>query len=726
MDGPVEDIHLAHAAEFFLKQIAHHNDALDLSLIRRAFEFAANAHKNQYRQSGEPFQVHAVEVAKILAELRMDTFTVCAGLLHDVLEDTTVTHGILSAEFNETIAELVEGVTKISHIPLKNTEEVQIETYRKMLVSTAKDVRVIIIKLADRLHNLRTIRYLNAAKIDRIAHESLNVYVPLAHRLGMAKMRWEMEDIIFKHLHPADYERLLNKVVETRSDREKEIEHVRALLTDLVHKNNITARIVGRPKHLYSIFKKMSSGKSFEDIYDLFAIRIVTEEVLDCYKILGIVHTTWIPLQHRFKDYIATPKSNMYQSLHTAVIGPQGRTLEVQMRTEEMDRIAEEGVAAHWVYKEETGHSERVKWLKELSDLPRDLTNHDQFMEFFKIDLFQSEIFVFTPKGDLIQLPKGSTVLDFSFALHTDLGYQCVAGKIDGKAYPINTVLKSGVTIEIIKAKFQTPSPSWLNWVKTSKAKRDIRYWLKQKSFQHTVALGKELFEREVMKLHIEENITEKLQRLFPHYKMEDMDQFYHAMGNGDIPILTVLDRLFPEKHLFKSKNPSFLRKLVTRKRKSASQSGLVLNSTEGLPIYFGKCCQPLPGDKITGYLIKSKGVEIHRNTCTSGMMLMEKDSQQVHIGWDPSVALNYKIKLQVIAYSGRYLLSDITRAFSDTLTTILHAHVKQIGTLAYHTFLVELSNRHHLNKVVRELRRIREIRKISREMIFKEDVYED
>ncbi|MBL8027607.1 MAG: bifunctional (p)ppGpp synthetase/guanosine-3',5'-bis(diphosphate) 3'-pyrophosphohydrolase, partial [Fibrobacteres bacterium] len=515
--------------DFFMAQVAR-NSALDTEIINKALELCFTAHKNQFRKSGEPYYSHAVETAKILVDLHMDTASVCAGLLHDTVEDTSITVDYIKENFGETVATLVDGVTKISNIPFKSTEEMQVETYRKMLLSTAKDIRVLVIKLADRLHNLRTLQYMSQASIQKIAAESLNVYVPLAHRLGMAKIRLEMEDIAFRYLHTSQYEFLLKKLSMSKEEREKEIEALRIPLIEQLESAGVKAQVFGRSKHLYSIYKKMQSGKTLDDIYDMFAIRIIVKDPLDCYKALGIVHTNWIPVQYRFKDYIATPKANGYQSLHTAVIGPKGKMFEVQIRTDAMNSIAEDGVAAHWLYKEET-YGGKDAWLKMLGDLPKDLSDHAEFMDFFKIDLFQSEIFLFTPKGDLIQLPRGASLLDFAFAVHTDLGLHCVAGKINGKPAPLNTVLKSGSTIDIIKAKHQAPTKNWLNWVKTAKAKRDIRHWLKIKSNEHSLSLGKNLFEGEIRKLGYDGDIKTKIQTLFPHYKDKDIEMFYSAIG---------------------------------------------------------------------------------------------------------------------------------------------------------------------------------------------------
>ncbi|OGK04858.1 MAG: hypothetical protein A2487_03580, partial [Candidatus Raymondbacteria bacterium RifOxyC12_full_50_8] len=701
----IGEIGFLHSSELFLKNLEKKNPEADLALVKKALTYSYNAHRNQFRKSGGPFQTHAIEVARILTDQKMDANTVCAGLLHDVIENTEITYEDIKKEFNETVANLVDGVTNISNIPFKSTEELQIETYRKMLISTAKDIRVIIIKFADRLHNLRTLKYLDKAKIRQIAQESMNVYVPLAHRMGMARIRWEMEDLSFKYLYPADYDFLLTKFADTRAQRDQSILEIRTIISGLLQKHGIEGTILGRSKHLFSIFKKIQSGKIFEEIYDLFAIRIVVRDVIDCYKVLGIIHSIWIPVQNRFKDYIATPKSNKYQSLHTAVIGPKGRMLEIQIRTEEMNQIAEAGIAAHWIYKEnkEAQHSSNAKsWIKELADLPKDLANHDEFMDFFKVDLFQSEIFVFTPKGDLVQLPKGSTILDFAFSVHSDMGLQCIAGKINGKAYPINTVLRSGSTVEIIKASFQTPTAEWLNWVTTIKAKRDIRHWLKQKSHAHKATLGKELFERELLKIGATGDHTEKLYALFPHFKIEDINELYFAIGNGDIPALLIIDRIYPQKQVLKNSGKSFFRKLIASPKKSPAQAGLAIKAPDSTTIHFGKCCQPLPGDKISGYLVKDRGVEIHRTTCTHGMMLMGKEENKIEVSWDPQNEFLYRLRLQVIARNSMTSVSDITRGLATAEANIIHAHIKRKGALTFQTYQIELSNRHHLNKIFR------------------------
>jgi GTP pyrophosphokinase len=707
--------------EFFMAQVGHH-ELLDSTIIGKALELCLSAHNNQFRKSGEPYYSHAVETAKILVDLRMDTSTICAGLLHDTVEDTDITLDYIKKLFGETVATLVDGVTKISNIPFKSTEEMQVETYRKMLLSTAKDIRVLVIKLADRLHNLRTLQYMPSSSIQKIAAESLNVYVPLAHRLGMAKIRLEMEDIAFRYLHTSQYEFLIKKLSMSKEEREKEIEVLRTPLIEHLERLGVSAQVFGRSKHLYSIYKKMQTGKTLDDIYDMFAIRVIVKDPLDCYKALGIVHMNWIPVQYRLKDYIATPKANGYQSLHTAVIGPKGKMFEVQIRTDLMNSIAEDGVAAHWLYKEET-YGGKDAWLKMLGDLPKDLSDHSEFMDFFKIDLFQSEIFLFTPKGDLIQLPRGSSVLDFAFAVHTDLGLHCVAGKINGKAAPLNTTLKSGSTIEIIKAKHQAPTNNWLNWVKTAKAKRDIRHWLKIKSHDHSLALGQELFAGEVKKLGYDGDIKEKLQTLFPHYKDKDIEMFYTAIGMGEIPVQIILDRLFPEKQLIKSRKKTLLSFLLPGKtQKSAEHTGLIINTPDDVSIHFGKCCQPLPGDRIVGYLIRERGLEIHRHACTRGMMLLEKAAQSVDVSWDPENNNTYRIKLQVIASDRTYLLSDIAKVFSELGCNILHANVQQKSARSYFIFLVDLKNRHQLNTLYRELRKVKDVKKISRELLFKED----
>ncbi|MEW6041534.1 MAG: RelA/SpoT family protein, partial [Elusimicrobiota bacterium] len=467
-----------------------------------------------------------------------------------------ITPEVLKNEFGETISSLVDGVTKVNMLQKAEKTDMQAETYRKMLLSMAKDIRVVIIKFADRLHNLRTLRYLDPTKIKKISQETMEVYAPLAHRLGMGKIKWELEDLAFKYLEPKAYDEILKRIVNGRKERETYIESFKVPLEEKLKYENIPAKIIGRPKHIYSIYRKMETRKkSFEDIYDLLAIRIITDTTSHIYQILGIVHSMWMPIQSRFKDFISIPKSNLYQSLHTTVIGNKGHIIEIQIRTEEMDHVAENGIAAHWSYKNNgviTPLDKKLNWLKQVIDWQKDLSNSKEFMEFFKIDLFHSEIFVFTPKGKLIQLPKGSTVLDFAFAVHSDLGRQCIAGRVDDKIVPMDTVLKSGATIEILKVNFQRPSPSWLKHVKTSKAKGLIRHWLRDEAEKQSISLGKELFSRELLKYRNQDgeidNYTEKdFTNVLEEFHFKNSDELYAAIGRGDLPAENALVKFLPK-----------------------------------------------------------------------------------------------------------------------------------------------------------------------------------
>ena len=495
------------AMQFFIRKMQEVNPRIQTDLIEKAFRFSWEAHKNQVRKSGEPFLAHPVAVAFILAEQRLDSVTIAAGLLHDVLEDTTFGRDVLVKQFGEEIALLVDGVTKIRTFQMKSLQERQAETYRKMLLSMAKDLRVIIIKFADRLHNLRTLKYLQPERIKAIATETLDIYAPLAHRLGMARIKWELEDLAFKHLNWDEYKDIVAKVVASRSEREGIIDSFVIPLRHRLEEAKVDITIVGRPKHFYSIYRKMvQRNKPFEEIFDLLAIRVIVNTVSDCYHVLGIIHSMWTPIQDRFKDYISTPKSNGYQSLHTTVFGEKGNIIEMQIRTWEMNQVAEDGIAAHWLYKgnetEMSRDDKALVWLKNLIEWQKDLTDSTEFFEFFKIDLFHAEIFVFTPKGDLISLPKGATVLDFSFSVHTVLGLHCIGAKVDGKIEPINKVLKSGQTVEILHLNSKKPSIDWLREVKTPKARSAIRRWLKSTGRQESIDLGKKIVQASYKKLH--------------------------------------------------------------------------------------------------------------------------------------------------------------------------------------------------------------------------------
>ncbi|MCJ7508895.1 MAG: bifunctional (p)ppGpp synthetase/guanosine-3',5'-bis(diphosphate) 3'-pyrophosphohydrolase, partial [candidate division Zixibacteria bacterium] len=537
----------------------------DIPLIRKAYEFSDRIHKGQLRQSGVPYVEHCLEVAFILAEQHLDSTTIAAGLIHDVVEDTEATLAQLKTEFGEEIAELVDGVTKISELEFRSQEEEQAEYFRKLLLSMAKDIRVIIIKLADRLHNMRTLDSLDPEKQKRIAQETRDIYAPLAHRFGMARIEWELEDLSLRYLEPEVYEELLRKVEEKREDREAYIQEISQPLQRELGKAGIKVKITGRPKHFYSIYRKMKKRiKPFEEIYDLFAIRVIVSTEAECYHVLGIVHTLWKPVEDRFHDYIALPKSNMYRSLHTTVIGPRGRMVEIQIRTHEMHHSAEYGIAAHWLYKEGKRKlddtDKQMIWLIEVLEWQKDLTNPKEFLEYLKVDLFHDDIFVFTPKGELRQLPRGSTPLDFAYTVHSDIGDHCVGVKVNGRMIPLSTVLNSGDEVDIITSPHQTPSQDWLKIVKTAKARSSIKQWLKQKGYEQALALGKEIFDKELKKQHLPPLSEEELTDLAMSLNYSNLSGMFYALGSGGISMHQILGKITPEKKEIKE---SLVEKLI-------------------------------------------------------------------------------------------------------------------------------------------------------------------
>src|SRR5688500_10246969 len=529
-------------------------EGLDQDLLLRAYRYSERAHAGQTRLSGEPFVSHCVEVARILADLQLDSVTVASGLIHDVVEDTNVTVADVEREFGKEIAQIVDGLTKIGNLPLNSTQERQVENYRKLLLSIAKDVRVILIKLADRLHNMRTLDWLSPEKRRRIAQETRDLYAPLAHRFGMAKMRWELEDLAFKHLEPDDYRVLAKMVAQKRAEREDLIARMRDPLERALRSAGIKeVDVTGRPKHLWSIFKKMQKrDKPYEEIYDLLAIRVLCNSVPDCYHALGVIHDGWTPLQERIKDYIAQPKSNGYQSLHTTVFGPSRQLFEIQIRTREHHRTAEFGIAAHWLYKDGNSKSadeldRHLAWFRQVLEVQLDAKTPDEFLEFLKLDLFQDEIFVFTPTGDVIQLPKGATPIDFAFSVHTEVGLHCAGAKVNGRIAPLSRELKNGDTVEVITNPRQWPNRDWLAFVKTVRARGRIRQWIKKQEYDSAVQLGREFLDREIRKARLELPADAALLSAARHLGHPDFEHVYVAVGRGDVGPAAVLKALFPE-----------------------------------------------------------------------------------------------------------------------------------------------------------------------------------
>ncbi len=701
----------------FLEKILEANPRVHTELVEKAFRFSWNAHKFQMRKSGEPFLAHPAAVALILAEQHLDEVTIAAGLLHDVLEDTTISRDDLVAQFGEPITVLVDGVTKIKTFHMKSRQERQAETYRKMLLSMAKDLRVIIIKFADRLHNLRTLKYLEPDRIRAIATETLDIYAPLAHRLGMAKIKWELEDLAFKHLYPEEYKDIVAQVVANRMERENIIDSFTMPLRKKMDEEQVKATIVGRPKHFYSIYRKMvQRNKPLGEIYDLLALRVITDSVRDCYHVLGVIHSLWKPIQDRFKDYISTPKNNGYQSIHTTVFGEQGNIIEIQIRTWEMNQTAEDGIAAHWLYKssktEMSSDDRALTWLKNLIEWQKDLTDSTEFYEFFKIDLFHAEIFIFTPRGDLISLPKGATVLDFAFAVHTQLGVHCIGAKIDGKIEPINKTLKSGQTVEILHLKSKAPSINWLREVKTAKARSAIRRWLKTTGKHESIDLGKKIIQTSYKKLHSSTPFKDHIPGLLQFLGLNNLERLYELVGNGEMPVSRVM-QFFQARKVKKSGPSTMVSRLMGTF--SGRDQGIIVGGTDNLMIRFARCCNPIPGDQIIGFITRGRGISVHRQDCPNVGYFSSDSERKIDVQWDQGNQKKYLVNLEITGSDRAGLLNDISQVYSEFGANITEGVIKTLNQQAKIYFKIEIRNLNQLKQIFRRIQKIKGIENVRR-----------
>jgi GTP pyrophosphokinase len=705
--------------------VAPNAQRLDLELIARAYRFAEAAHAGQKRASGEAYIQHCVEVARILTDLYLDTNSIVAGLIHDTVEDTGASLESIREEFGEEIAGVVDGVTKIGKVEFRSTTEHQVENYRKLLLSMAHDARVILIKLADRLHNMRTLDHLRPDKQRRIALETQEIYAPLAHRLGMAQVRWELEDLAFKHLEPEPYRALAKKVAERRKEREKQIEVLRQPLEMELHNAGIPCDVYGRPKHLYSIHRKMvSRDRPYEEIYDLMAVRVVTDTIANCYHALGVIHNKWTPLQERFHDYIATPKSNMYRSLHTTIFGPGGRLYEIQIRTHEMHRTAEYGIAAHWRYKEGTqGGGDEVddtlSWFRQVLEWQQETREPEEFMEFLRIDLFQDEIFVFTPKGDVKQLPKGATPIDFAFAVHTEVGMRCSGARVNGRIVPLARELKNGDTVEIVTDARHRPSRDWMAFVKTARARQKIRQWVRQEEAESSIALGKEIFERELKKARKERPTEQALQSATEPLGLHSAEQIYAALGRGDLGLSALMKELFPGVEATPSKPPTAFERLIGRVR--GSTRGVRIQGLDNLMVRYSQCCQPVPGDEVVGYITRGRGISIHRTDCPNVLNLSEDPERRVEIVWETDASDRFFVRLIIEGDDRRGLLSEIASAITTTGTNIGSAEIRTVEGGMTGSFVVEVQNLTHLKKVMRAIQRVAGVLGVERREHFAE-----
>lgn len=694
-----------------IEQIRRYYPSANVAIIEKAYHFSKDAHQGQLRDSGDPFFRHPYEVACILAELELDLDTITAGLLHDVLEDTPVTREELEREFGAQVVLLVDGVTKLDKLPFRNRFERQAENLRKMVFAMAKDIRVILIKLADRLHNMRTLRHLPEEKQKLIAQETLDIYAPLAHRLGIFRIKWEMEDLAFRYIAPKEYYSLANRIAQKRQEREGDLNKVMEVIREKFEELGLECDIKGRPKHLYSIYQKMQrQEKDLDEIYDLLAVRVLVDSVRDCYAVLGAIHTLWKPIPGRFKDFIAMPKSNMYQSLHTTVIGPGGRHYEIQIRTWDMHRIAEKGVAAHWLYKEgltkTESYEDKMQWLREVVEWLQDMKDPQELMETLKIDLFEDEVFVFTPKGDVKSLPSGATPVDFAFDVHTDIGLRCVGAKVNGRIQPLDYKLQNGEFVEILTSKSAAPSRDWLSFVKTSKARNKIRSWLKEEEREESMLRGKELLERELRKVSLEPKefmSSEQLLEVGQRYGLGSGEDLLANIGFGRINPQQVLQKL-ASKELEQQKQER-LEKRPTRIRKRRDAKGVEVKGIDNLLIRFSKCCNPVPGDDIVGYITRGRGVSIHRTDCPNIGQLSQESSRQIDVQWNTGESESYPVEIEVRAMDKVNLLTKIMNTVSEGQTNIEAVNARTTKNVAVIHLVVDIENVDHMTKVINRIK---------------------
>jgi guanosine-3',5'-bis(diphosphate) 3'-pyrophosphohydrolase len=707
-----------------IEEIPKYQPGADLAVLERAYRFSERSHRGQQRASGEPYLSHPLEVATLLVAFKMDVTTVTAGLLHDVLEDTGATKTELEREFGKEIAELVDGVTKLGKLAFSSREERQAENFRKMLVAMARDLRVLMIKLADRLHNMRTLDYLAQDKGRKIAQETLDIYAPLAHRLGMAKVKAELEDLALRTLSPDAYVDLQKRVAKRRLEREADINYVITILEKKLQEVGIESQIRGRPKHFYSIFKKMhDQGREFDEIYDLTAVRVITNSVRDCYGALGVIHSLWKPVPGRFKDFIAMPKVNMYQSLHTTVIGPKGDPVEIQIRTWEMHRIAEEGIAAHWLYKEKkTGKDkldESLLWLRQLIETQQDTKDPREFLDSVRVDLFPDEVYVFTPKGDVKALPDGATPIDFAFAVHTKVGEHCVGAKVNGKLVPLRTTLRQGDIVEIVTSPNQHPSRDWLKFVKSTRARTKINQWLKIEERARSIELGRELFEREAKKYRLNPTALltgDDMQRAAADLGYPTPDDVLAAVGYGKASVHQLLNKLAPGATLDTVERP---RAAVGTRPKT--DQGVRIRGVDDLLVRFAKCCNPLPGDQIVGFITRGRGLTVHGRDCLTVAKSVLDRERLINVEWDvEEPALEpAKRPVRIAVYIGNDrpgLLSEITGAIGSKNGNITKAEVTVTDDRrGINNFVVEVSDLSQLQDIMTAIRDVPDVINVER-----------
>ena len=731
----MQEAKVQYTIEDIVNKMKKNNKKTDIKLIMKAYNYAKENHGDQLRKSGEPYIIHPIQVAYTLAELELDDATICAALLHDVVEDTEVTHQDLINEFGIEIAEMVDGVTKLSKLNYESVEEAQVENYRKMFLAMGKDIRVIMIKLSDRLHNMRTLKYLSRDRQIANAKETMDLYAPLANRLGIYSLKWELEDLSFKYLYPEEYREIVEGIDRKREERLQFIDKIEEQIKQELKKQKIEAEITGRAKHLYSIYRKMKRDNiTLDQIYDLFALRIIVNSVKDCYAALGVVHELYNPMPGRFKDYIAVPKPNMYQSLHTTLIGEKGTPFEVQIRTWDMHRIAEYGIAAHWAYKEAsfakgkkanvTVSEDKLAWLRETLEWQKDMQDPQEFLNTLKTELFEDEVYVFTPKGDIKVLPSGSTPIDYAYSIHAEIGHHMTGCKINSKMMPIITKLKNGDIIEIITSEnSKGPSRDWLKFIQSSTAKNKINAWFKKNQREENIEKGKDLIEKEIKRIgmnHDELFKQEFIQGALNRYKFNSIEDMYASVGFGAITSGKVIARILEEyRKVHKEENVEQKLEELSKEKNTAkpSKSGIVVKGIDNCLVKLSKCCNPVPGDDIVGYITRGRGVSIHRADCKNLKDLFEdEESRMIDVYWYTEKEAAYNVDIEVFANDRSGLLADIIAQISAAKTKLIAVNCRaNKERIAITEVTVEVENLEQLNDVLKAIRKVDSVYEVKR-----------
>ena len=704
-----------------IDKVSEHNPDADIDIIDRAYIYSARVHDGQMRLSGEPYLSHPLEVAGILADMKLDPVSIAAGLLHDVIEDTHSTPEEIKEMFGQEVVHIVSGVTKISVLSFDSSQARQAESIRKMILAMADDIRVILIKLADRLHNMRTLQFQKESKRKRIAQETLDIYVPLASRLGIYWIKNELGDISFKYLYPEEYSNIEKLISKDKKESDKYIEKVKNFIKKKMGEENLKCKILGRYKNIFSIYQKMvKQNLPFEEVYDIIAFRIILDTISDCYKALGLIHSLWKPVPKKIKDYIASPKPNMYRALHTTVIGPFGERIEIQIRTWDMDKVAKSGIAAHWSYKEgkdvDESISKKFAWIQNLVENQASFRNPDEFLENVRIDLFPDEIYVFTPQGEIKSLPRGATPVDFAYQIHTEVGGQCTGAKVNGRIVPLKHELQTGNIVDIITTKNHHPSKDWLNFVKTVKARSRIRQWIKTQEKDRSITLGREMCEKAFRKyrLNFHELLkSEDMDRVVEHFGFKTADDLITSVGYGKVTPLQIIRKIVPKPET-EEDHESIFNKIIGRVRKKKPRAGVIVKGVDDILIRFGKCCQPVPGDAITGYITIGHGVTVHRTSCINALKM--NPERQIDIEWNKDVTETYPVKICVSSSDRVGLLADIAANISKSGANILNANTEiRENRIVDSFFTLAVEDVEHLDRVVSAIKKVKLVHDVKR-----------